>query len=620
MKQRINKIDKLLETNSRRELIEQAINWHKDLSLPDAQVLTKHLNTLEPPEHTFRLGFIHTYTSDLLNPWLNFHAAVQGLALNTYHAPYGLNIMESQEGSGLSSHKPDLTLFLLTRADLHPELTKPISGLDPEQLNGILEEAVSRLMEILARFRANISGRIGLTILPRILPVALGLYDAQADHSENAWWNTFKKTIASELASSIESSMFFDLDQILLELGRAQFFDSRFWYTSRFPFTPQAASELARRIISLSIVSKSPKAKVITLDADNTLWGGIVGEDGINGIALGPDYPGNTYVDFQHRILDFQRRGFILALCSKNNPEDVQEVLRDHPHQVLREHHFAAMRVNWLPKHENLLSLAKDLNLGVESFIFVDDSDHECAAIRSHLPQVQVIQTPTKPVDIPACLEQLPRLEILSLTKEDLQKTKLYAQEQQRQILKKDMGTDSGSIRDYLISLKMKMNVSIDSKEQLSRLTQLTQKTNQFNLTTRRYNEQQMLHFIESAEWTVFSFSLADIFGDSGIVGLALCKHLNNSEIEIDTFLMSCRVIGRQAESGFLESILGYLASNGITKVLAHYIKTPKNKLVEKFYSENGFLMEEIDRYTRNLSNSSVDKDQIPPIEVNIIV
>ncbi len=620
MKQRINKIDKLLETNSRRELIEQAINWHKDLSLPDAQVLTKHLNTLEPPEHTFRLGFIHTYTSDLLNPWLNFHAAVQGLALNTYHAPYGLNIMESQEGSRLSSHEPDLTLFLLTRADLHPELTKPISGLDPEQLNSILEEAVSRLMEILARFRANLSGRIGLTILPRILPVALGLYDAQADHSENAWWNTFKKTIASELTSSIESSMFFDLDQILLELGRAQFFDSRFWYTSRFPFTPQAASELARRIISLSVVSKSPKAKVITLDADNTLWGGIVGEDGINGIALGPDYPGNTYVDFQHRILDFQRRGFILALCSKNNPEDVQEVLRDHPHQVLREHHFAAMKVNWLPKHENLLSLAKDLNLGVDSFIFVDDSDHECAAIRSHLPQVQVIQTPTKPVDIPACLEQLPRLEILSLTKEDLQKTKLYAQEQQRQILKKDMGTDSGSIRDYLISLKMKMNVGIDSKEQLSRLTQLTQKTNQFNLTTRRYNEQQMLHFIESAEWTVFSFSLADIFGDSGIVGLALCKHLNNSEIEIDTFLMSCRVIGRQAESGFLESILGYLASKGITKVLADYVKTPKNKLVEKFYSENGFLMEEVDRYTRSLSNSSVDKNQIPPIEVNIIV
>ncbi len=619
MKQRKNNIDKLLTINSRREFREQASNWHKNLSLPDAQVLTKHLQKLESPEHVFRLGIIHTYTSDLLDPWLNFHAAIQGLALHTYHAPYGMNIMESQAGSGLSAYKPDLTLFLLTREDLHPELSKPIIEFNHEQQDRILEEVVIRLVEILAKFRANVPGQMVLTVLPRILPAALGLYDAQADCSESVWWSALKKTIASRFANTLESSMLLDLDQMLVELGRPQFFDLRFWYTSRFPFTSQAANELARRVLSLAAVSKYPKAKVIALDADNTLWGGIIGEDGINGIALGPEYPGNTYVDFQRRILDFQKRGFILVICSKNNPEDVQDVLANHPHQVLREHHFAAQRINWLPKHENLTSLSEELNLGIDSFVFIDDSDHECAIVRSQLPQVQVIQIPAKPIDLPACLEQISRLEILSLTEEDLQKTQLYAQEHQRQNFKQNMGISGDDISDYLASLKMKMSISLNSKEHISRLTQLTQKTNQFNLTSRRYTEQQMLQFIESDAWTVCAFSLADIFGDSGIVGLALFHHLNCSETEIDTFLMSCRVIGRQAESAFLNSILDRLASNGVTSVNAYYLQTSKNGLVASFYKDHGFRLEEDGRYARDLVESPVDKALLPPIDINIV-
>ncbi len=616
MKQKENYIDKLLALRTRREFSGQTTDWHKSISLPDAKKLTRHINTLESIEHIFRLGVIHTYTSDLLNPWLEFHAAIQGLELHTYHAPYGMNIMESQENSGLSAHKPDLTLFLLTREDLHPSLANPISEYNDDQLKQIHDEIITHLANILSKFRTNISGHFVLTILPRTLPAALGLFDAQADRSEEVWWASLKEAIATKLRNTIESSMFVDLDQMLATLGRNQFFDLRYWYTSRFPFKPQAANELARRTLNLAAVLKYPKAKVIVLDADNTLWGGVVGEDGINGISLGPEYPGNTFVDFQHRLLDFQKRGFILAICSKNNPEDVQDVLDKHPHQVLRKHHFSAQRVNWLPKPENLISLAEELNLGLESFVFVDDSDHECNIVLNQLPQVQVIQTPAKPVEIPACLEQIARLEILSLTQEDQQKTQLYVQENQRKNLQKQLESGGNDIRQYLASLKMEMNISIDSTDNISRLAQLTQKTNQFNLTTRRYSEQQIRYFIESKQWTVATFSLSDTFGYSGIVGLALFRHLNTLETEIDSFLMSCRVIGRQAETAFLIFMLNYLASNKVSSVAADYLKTHKNKLVSNFYDNHDFLLEKNGRYKRDLSGFQLDKNLFPPIKV----
>lgn len=608
-----------LATQTRRALKEQAFNWSKDLSLPEARALTKRLNEEEPPEKEFRLSIVHTYTSNLLDPWLNFHAIVQGIDLKTYHAPYGLNLMESRKGSGLYVHAPDMILFMLTLDDIHPEFSKPDSRLHLDQQYDLFEDAVKRVLGILTLFRTNTSARIVLTILPPIMPPALGIYDVHSGCSENLWRTSLKKQFAAALSNTIESSFFFDMDQMLAEIGGFHFFDFRFWYTSRFPFTPLAANEFARRLVNLMTISICPKAKVIALDADNTLWGGIIGEDGINGIALGPEYPGNTYVDFQRRLLHFQQRGFILALCSKNNAEDVYEVLDNHLHQILRRHHFAAERINWLPKHENLLSLSSELNLGLDSFIFVDDSNHECDIIRSQLPQVEVIQTPSKPVEIPMCLEQMNRLEIISLTAEDTLKTQLYAQEKQRKQFRQDTVALDGDLNSYLASLKMKMHIEIDSRKNIARLAQLTQKTNQFNVTTRRYSEQQILDFVESNAWTVSSFTLNDIFGNSGIVGLALFRKLNEEAIEIDNFLMSCRIIGRSAESAFLYAMLDYFATIGITQFTATYLPTQKNSLVVDFFSTHGFIAGNgAGCYKRDLSTSPVDKNIFPPIEIEI--
>jgi FkbH-like protein len=610
--------DDLLTIDRLAELRAAVSRYRQPLSLPQVQRIVSHAESLGPVARTLRLGVIHTYTSELLDPWLELAAGLQGLKLQTYHAPYGLSLQEAEEYSGLVRHEPDLTLLLLQREDLHPDLAKPLAGFSFERQKEIAREALEHLYGIVARFRTHKLGQIVITLLPPMFSPGLGVYDAQFERSESAWWANLKAEIGRTLRESMAASMFLDLDQVQERIGRLRFFDRRFWYSSRFPFTTEGASEIARCVIGIGAVLKLPKAKVIVLDADNTLWGGIIGEDGMNGIALGPDYPGNAFLDFQRRLLDYRQRGFILALCSKNNQADVEQVLHEHPHQILRNEHFAAQRVNWLPKPDNLASLAEELNLGLDSFVVVDDSNYECAAIRQAFPQVEVVQTPPKPVDVPTCLDSVARLEVLSLTDEDLTKTDMYAQERRRRELKQSLEKSGVALRDYLASLKMTMRVGFNDSSHLARLAQLTQKTNQFNLTTRRYNEQQMQVFIRNDNWLVGYFSLADVFGDSGIVGLVVLQMTTPEKVELDTFLMSCRVIGREAESAFLHTVLRRLANQGVKEVVASYHPTPKNGLVKGFLAAQGFEECSDGRYRLDLCKTPPLPESMFPVAIEL--
>ena len=616
-KPRISTTD-LLEKPSLQAFRDTFIQMTSDLSLAEAKTLTHHLRSIAPAKLQLRLAFIHTYTSDLLDPWLDFQAARETLEIDTYHAPYGLNVMEAAAGSGLEAHQPDMTVLLLQREDLHPDLRYPVTGLDGGARRQLRQAIVDDLSAIVGQFRIRIQGQIVVTVLPPTRPLELGLFDRQAEGSEATFWGQVKDDIAGSFRDRFSATMLFDLDDMLADIGHRVFCDQRLWYSTRFPFSPVAACEFARRLISLAVVLNHPKAKVIVLDADNTLWGGVIGEDGMDGIALGPDYPGNVYVEFQRRLLNFQQRGFILAMCSKNNPEDVDEVIDSHPHQVLRDAHFAARRVNWDPKSDNLQALAGELNLGLESFIFVDDSDYECDLIRRALPQVEVIQMPSRPVDVPSTLDRVSRLEIVSRTKEDLAKTQLYGQERQRRELQETMVKGNGSVADFLASLQMSMTVEIDALTGIARLAQLTQKTNQFNLTTRRYSEEAIADFIRSDDWIVGSFSLSDKFGHSGVVGLALLRRSSGSQAVIDTFLMSCRVIGRKAESAFLEAVLGYAQTTGTEVVIAEYLPTPKNRLVESFLPDHRFIKHEDGRYWRVLEAAPPAAAAEFPIDVEL--
>lgn len=617
MKKQKIEFDDLLTLADRAELRSALERLPTPLTLPQAHRLGVHAAALQPAPQSLRLGVVHTYTSDLLDPWLALHAALNGLACETYHAPYGLALQEAEPGSALVAHQPDIMLILLRREDLHPEVALPLTGLPAEQRSAIRQACVAQVADIVGRFRAQPVGQIVLTLLPALTAPTLGLYDAQSDTSDAAFWAALKADVAAWIRTSCPSTLFMDLDDVAAQVGRQHFFDRRYWHSAQFPFTPVACREFTQRLMAVATVMKTPKVKVLVLDADNTLWGGVIGEDGIDGIALGPEYPGSAYKEFQRRILDFQQRGFILAMCSKNNQADVDEVLQRHPHMLLRQEHFAARRVNWISKPDNLISLAEELNLGVDSFIFVDDSDHECAAVRDRLPQVEVIQVPSRPVDVANCLDAVARLEVLSLTAEDLQKTAMYAQERQRREILEQASTSSNSA-DYLARLGMKMQITLAPSAHVPRLSQLTKKTNQFNLTTRRYEEHELRAFIASDTWLVADFSLADRFGDSGIVGLAMFKRLGSGVAELDTFLMSCRVIGRQAESTFLQALLEILANQGVNEVHADYLQTAKNSLVKNLLPQEGF-QPSAERWFIRLDAEWAESRGAFPIEIHLV-
>lgn len=581
-------LDKLMSTQSALALKQQLAARSLTPTLPQADKLLRHLETLNSPATPVRLGIVHTYTSELLDPWLNFAAVLNGVALDTYHAPYGVTIQEATPESGLSKHQPEVTLLLLQPADLHPDLATPLACMGTDQRKELRAHCITALNNLVQMLRDTVDGQIIVTLLPNPAPHGLGLFDIMAEDSEADWWYSSKREIADHLRTTFSGVTFLDLDTLAAQVGRDQFFDKRLWYSSVFPFSPEACLAVSDAVTRIAASLKRTRAKVIVLDADNTLWGGVIGEDGLEGIALGPEYPGCAYVDFQRRVLSLRQRGFVLAICSKNNEEDFLEALNSHPHMLLKPEHFAAMRVNWTPKPDNLRSLAQELNLGLDSFIFVDDSDHECAAVRHSLPEVEVVQVPGKPVEVPSCLDHLPRLEITSLTSEDLAKTAMYQEEARRKSKRQDLTASGGTVDDYLKSLNMKMTIGCDDATHLPRLSQLTQKTNQFNLTTHRYSEQDMSRFIDSPDTAVYHFSLADNFGDSGIVGLAIVEKSAPSA-RLDTFLMSCRVIGRRAEQAFLDRIMESLQAQDIEQLVAEYTPTRKNVLVATFLPDNGF-------------------------------
>jgi len=606
MKSSPDRITHALEATSRAGVLDALSPRRHTLPLPEINRLAARLRELPDERQPLKIAIVRTYTTELLSPYWTFESLLRGFELTLYQAPYGALLQELQQGAGLLEFVPEVTFLFVRWEDLHPKLAGQVTALPDRSV--VQAEALDYLINMLAAFREKLPGLLVLALLPRMSLPELGIYDAMAEDSEAAFFTDLKRGIAQRLRNELPSVYFNDLDELAADLGRAQLFDLRLWYTARSPFSVAGAQAVVARLMSYPVLLKCPQVKCIVLDADNTLWGGIIGEDGVEDIKLGPDYPGSAYLAFQRRLLALQGRGLLLALCSKNNEADVLEVLRKHPHQVLREEHFAAMRVNWEPKPENLRAIAEELNIGMDSLLFVDDNEFECEAARRQCPGVMVVQAPETALDLPECLDGIPQLEVLQLTNEDRRRAALYTGRRKEQQLK----ATAASLDDYLESLEMVMHVGLDDRRHAARIAQLTQKTNQFNLTTRRYTEADIIRFFDDRDWLVAHFRLADIFGDHGLVGMALLR-LQGETAEVDTLLMSCRVIGRGAESAFLAHLLGVLAQRGIRSVRGYYYPTAKNEMVKGFWLEHGFSV--VDETTFELKPVTVPEARFIRVE-----
>jgi FkbH-like protein len=386
-----------------------------------------------------------------------------------------------------------------------------------------------------------------------------------------------------ELATDNQNVKILDFNDFASQYSIRDLIHWRFYFNSQTIISPMLASAFKKWFDSQCDKIALKRKKCIALDLDNTLWGGVLGEEGIDGIQIGGDYPGKAFLYFQEALAELGKQGIILIVCSKNNINDVLEVWEKNPFIILRKNSFAAYRINWNNKADNLKEMSEELNIGLDSFVFIDDSPTEREFIKQTLPMVEVPDFPDKPYMLPAFFNDIvdKYFGIYSITDEDKKKVEQYKANAERNQEQKKFTDIIGFIR----SLDIKIDIIPANKFNIPRIAQMTQKTNQFNLTTHRYTDSDIRLFIDNG-WKIYCIDVSDRFGDNGIVG---CIMINGSDI--DTLLLSCRILGKNIEYAFINAVLNLMKNKGYNILTAQYIQTKKNSQVHDFYDKIGFSL-----------------------------
>ena len=388
-----------------------------------------------------------------------------------------------------------------------------------------------------------------------------------------------------KLAAERRNVKWVDFGEFVTRYGAATLVDWKYYLMSQTLLNPKLAHDFQSWWRHIEDGLALRRKKCLVLDLDNTLWGGVLGEDGIDGIRLGGDYPGKAYTYWQRALLQLARNGVILAVCSKNNEDDVLDAWQNNPHMVLKQEHFSAMRINWQDKATNISAIADELNIGLDSMVFIDDNAVERELIRQLLPQVEVPDFPTKPYLLMPFFKMLAEkyFRIYTVTDEDRSKTEQY----RTNALRRAEQARFADLESYLYSLDISIDVIPADDHNLPRIAQMTQKTNQFNLTTRRYTESDVRQCIDNG-WRVYCMSVSDRFGDNGITGTIFLEPVDDVTVNIDTLLLSCRILGRGIEDAFFKTVLNLMRLDGYRRVRATYLPTVKNVQTADFYDRQG--------------------------------
>lgn len=493
-------------------------------------------------------------------------------------------VAEADFGMALAElHAPaagrDATLLLLDQ-----DSTFPIDwrgGLDAA--GAAIEQRLASLEAAIRAFTARQQTPLVVNTLPASVSPNLGHLDRVLAVGAGRIVDRVNARLA-ELAADLGSLHLVDADVALAPLSAAHRLDAKLWYYGRFAYSDEATRLLAHAFGRAVHACLRPCAKVVAVDFDNTLWGGVFGDDGVEGLLCGDDFPGSAYKAFQRECLRLRAQGMLLVGLSKNNADAV-DVFDRHPGMLLRRADFTACAIDWQPKPDNIRRLAAELNLGLDSFVFLDDSPHEREAMRRMCPAVVV---PEMPVDValrPAWLRSLSETWPLRLTEEDAARAGMYAAHQRARELRET----TASYDDYLAALEQRLEVEPLSERTLGRVAQLHQRTNQFNLTTRRFTEADLQRFLrDGASACVLLGDVKDKFGEHGIC-IAAVATLDEGRARIESFVMSCRVMGRQVEQAFLATLVEHLRRRGIATIEGTYIPSAKNGMVGNFYGSSGF-------------------------------
>lgn len=532
-----------------------------------------------------RLGILRNIMLEPLVPYLRYEALGLGFNAEVQLGEFD-NVFQEAVGDEHAAYgdKTDALLVFLHLEGVSKSLSRNFNALSADAV----QQEIARVSEYCSKIVQGLRAKTPAMILwhgflPPLFP-ALGICDAQSEAGQVQAVHSLNAAVR-ECVRAVPNAFFVDLGLSLARVGGRRFLDNRYWHMGRAPYTLDACEDIAREVGKYLRARCGKTKKCLVLDCDNTLWGGIVGEDGLAGIKLGESSPGSAYVELQQQILELHHRGVILALCSKNNEEDVWEVFEQHPSTVLRRHHFAAWRINWADKPSNIRELALELNIGLDSMVLIDDSDFEVGLVRTELPEVGVLHFARGQVfhardRLGAC----GWFDTLTISQEDRKRGSMYNAETERRVLL----SSATDLHSYYTSLEMRITLSLADSFSLPRVAQQTQKTNQFNLTARRYSEADISAFVARPDVDVLCLQLSDKFGDSGIVGSCVMRY-EADQVYFDTFLLSCRALGRGVEEVFLNHALRRAQKRGAAVAVGEYIPTQKNAQVVNFYAKQGF-------------------------------
>jgi len=554
-----------------------------------------------------RVALLRSFTVEPMVPMMKAGALVGGIDVEAHIGEFNSYVQEVLDpGSPLYAFKPSVIFLAVQGSDLASDLYQNFGKLDARSVGAIVEQTINDLNGWIALLRERTNATIVVHNFEVPETASAGLLDAQIlidlgrdlSGSCQAGSPESGKAAASSQADAIRrinrgladaarqhpGVHMLDYDALTSRHGKRQWFDARKWLMVRLPITAPNLAHMAAEWTRFLHPAAGKLIKCLVCDLDNTLWGGVIGEDGMTGIKVDGEYPGAAFVALQRGILDMHDRGVILAINSKNNHHDAMEAIRDHPRMLLRPEHFAALRINWQDKATNLRQIAQELNIGVDSLAFIDDNPVERQWVRENAPEVTVIELPADPMLYAQTLRNVPGLERLSLSAEDKVRGRFYAEDRMRDELR----TSVGSMADFYRSLSMVAEIGSVTGETLPRVSQLTQKTNQFNLSTRRYNEAEVQALASGPDSRVFWMRVSDRFGDNGLIAVAILR-FKDKVCEIDTYLMSCRVIGRGVETGLLAFLADEARRAGCTSMRADYVVTKKNAPVKDFLPQHRF-------------------------------
>jgi len=525
-----------------------------------------------------KLAVLGSSTTNLLVPVLQGLCLRDRIGVEIYTGPYGSIEPEIWDAnSGLARFRPDMVLLVAHWRDLHLE---GITENEQAWIGQFIEERKAEWKHLSNSFACHI-------IQPSFdypADEAYGYLSAVLPGGRTRVIDLLNLRLREEAPANVS---ILNLAAAQRKVGTTQWEDELAWTRYRQHPSPEALPELAEAYMSHVRAVLGLSRKVLVTDLDNTLWSGVIGEDGLDGIGIGPgSAEGEALLHLQRYMLDLKRRGILLAVCSKNNLEDAQLPFLQHRQMALRLDDFAAFYANWEDKAANLRAMARNLSLGLESFVFLDDNPLEREWVRSQLPEVAVVELGSSPFHWVCQLDRRNYFEAVSLSGEDLARADKYRVEAQRDSLR----ASADSLDSFLQKLQLEAAVEEVSGKNLARVTQLLNKTNQFNLTTRRYTEAQVRAIAEDRQGWAGAFRMSDRMGSYGLIGVLFCRPGDRGDTwEVDTWLMSCRTLGRQMEKFMFDRLIDSAIERRIGRIVGVYRPTPKNQLVRELYDQLGF-------------------------------